>query len=225
MRRAAPGLILALAAGSLAWSPQANAASCSPPTEPDVAAMFARWNAALETVHPDRVARLYAPDALMLPLAAHGARKGAAEIRDYYVYFLQREPKVSVETRSIRRDCNIVTDAGVYELKAKTRAGKPETFKVRYSFTWQKQDQGWLIVHEHASIGPDKGTPDRSVVGAIDPLAPAETSSLAKPAVKPTVAGYVRRASKPTSAAARQKMTQPMAVVPTFRHELVTDER
>ncbi|MBV1696132.1 MAG: SgcJ/EcaC family oxidoreductase [Hyphomicrobiales bacterium] len=207
MRRAPPKLTLALAAGTLIWAPQASAA-CSPPTEADVAEMFGRWSAALETVHPDRVVRLYAPDALMLPLAAHGARKGAAEIRDYYVYFLQREPKVSVETRSIRADCSVVTDAGVYELKSKTRAGKPETFKVRYSFTWQKQDQNWLIVHEHASIGPDKGSPDRSAIGPIDPLAvPAPIAAAA--AIKPKVAGFVKRAAKPVQARAQQKAAAP----------------
>lgn len=211
MRRAPPGLMLALVAGLLITAPRASEASCAPPTEADVAEMFGRWSAALETVHPDRVLRLYAPDALMLPLAAHGARKGMAEIRDYYVYFLQREPKVSVETRSIRADCSVATDAGVYLLKARTRAGKAEAFKVRYSLTWQKQDQGWLIVQEHASIGPDKGTPDRSAIGPVDPLA-VPAPIVAAASIKPKVAGFVRRAPKPAQArATQQKASLPKA--------------
>ena len=122
----------------------------------------------------------------MLFRSSQTTRAGTAEIRDYYVYFLQREPRVSVETRTIRLSCGLASDAGIYVLYAKTRAGRDETFRVRYSFIYEERNGQWLIVHEHASLGPDLGSPDRVVLAPADPFA----SQGERPKA---VAGFVRR--------------------------------
>ena len=59
----------------------------------DVVALFEAWNAALATLDPDTVTAMYADDAVLLPTVSNQVRHNHAEIRDYFVNFLQKSPQ------------------------------------------------------------------------------------------------------------------------------------
>ena len=65
--------------------------------------MLAAFDAALETQHPDKVARLFAVDALLIGHNAPKPRSGYMDIRDYYVFFLTAKPVPKFVQRSARR--------------------------------------------------------------------------------------------------------------------------
>ncbi len=182
---------------------QSNAGTCTKPSDGEIAALFDRWSTSLATLHPDRVLKNYSATAMLLPLASHAVRRGDAEIRDYFVYFLQRQPRASVAERTVRADCNLASDTGVYALTMKSRQGPgTETLRVRYSFIYEKRGDDWRIVHEHASVSPEKGTPDRIALVNADPLATDAAGPKA-------VAGFVKRAS-----ARRRPSGEPARVSP-----------
>lgn len=147
---------------------------CASLSESDLIALHTRWAASLETRHPDRVLKNYAPDATLIGLDGGDMRSGQLDIRDHYVYFLQREPSAKAEDRSLRIGCNAASDSGVQTMSLRPKAKVPaETVKVRYSLMYELRGDAWMIVHHHLSIVPTK------------------------PAAAPAVAGFIKRAPVP----------------------------
>src|SRR5690349_6492992 len=79
----------------------ADAASCKPTDEKQVAALFDRWNDSLRTLDPDKVVANYAADGVLLPTVSNTPRTNPAEIRDYFVKFLKAEPQGKIDRRII----------------------------------------------------------------------------------------------------------------------------
>ncbi len=151
-----------------------SADSCATAALSEIHALFDRWNDSLATRHPDRVLRNYAADAIMIGLDINNLRDGFLEIRDHYVYFLQREPSAKPESRSIRLGCNTATDTGIQAMTLRPKAKAPfEVVKVRYSLSYEYRAGAWLIVHHHLSALPE---PPKPVPG-------------------PVVAGFIKRAA------------------------------
>ena len=61
--------------------------------EEQVIALFGDWNDALATGDPDVVTAMYAEDAVLLPTVSNQVRHNHAEIRDYFVAFLAKQPQ------------------------------------------------------------------------------------------------------------------------------------
>ncbi|KAI8475222.1 MAG: hypothetical protein J3K34DRAFT_517475 [Monoraphidium minutum] len=129
-----------------------------PPVDPEaaeVAALFDRWNAALQTGDPKAVAALYAPTAVLLPTVSNKVRTTPAEIEDYFSAFLQLKPYGTIEESSVRllaKDTAI--HSGVYTFDI-VRDGRPEEVQARFSFTYKKINGEWLIVDHHSSGMPE----------------------------------------------------------------------
>ena len=84
-------------------------------THDDVLGLFDTWNAALATLDPDQVTALYAENAVLLPTVSNQVRHNPAEIRDYFVGFLQKSPQGVIDESNV----NILsethaTNSGVY---------------------------------------------------------------------------------------------------------------
>ena len=55
--------------------------TCTPITQPEVAALFDRWNASLATHDADKVTANYAPDAVLLATVSNQPRTNSAETK------------------------------------------------------------------------------------------------------------------------------------------------
>ncbi|MER5835484.1 SgcJ/EcaC family oxidoreductase [Streptomyces sp. NPDC002130] len=128
-----------------------------PVTKAQVLGLFDRWNAALQTGDPNKVADLYAKDAVLLPTVSNQVRTDRAEIVDYFEHFLQNKP-VGTKVESVVNvlDRDTVIDTGVYEFALTDHeTGVKSTVKARYTYAYEKQPNGtWLIVNHHSSKMP-----------------------------------------------------------------------
>lgn len=144
--------LLILAAALLGVSAQARTASCASTDEAQVAALFDRWNASLATLDPDRVVANYATDGVLLPTVSNQPRGNHAEIRDYFVSFLQKKPQGKIDRRFVKVGCNLATDVGTYTFSFKDGS----KVSARYSFVYEFKDGRWLIAHHHSSAMPER---------------------------------------------------------------------
>ena len=121
-------------------------------SEAEIAALFDRWNASLATGNPDDVAANYAVDAILLPTVSNKVRHNHAEIRDYFVHFLEKKPRGVILERNIRFPANhVAIDSGTYAFD--TISGR---VPARYTFVYRKTGKEWLIVEHHSSAMPEK---------------------------------------------------------------------
>jgi uncharacterized protein (TIGR02246 family) len=164
---------------------------CAPLSAVDVHDLYDRWAASLTTLHPDKVLRTYAKDATFAGIGSNAVRTGFLEIRDHFVYFLQREPLAVSTSRTVRVGCNFAMDAGVQELQLRPKAKqKYETMASRYTLNYEFRDGVWLIVNHHMSTVSEE--------------APVAAAALAPALRTPVVAGFIKRlpdAKKPIAAA------------------------
>ena len=154
---------------------QDPALACNPPLKSEVAALFDRWNASLRTGDPKKVVANYAPYSVLLPTVSNRARFTAAEKEDYFRHFLERKPEGSIDDRVIEVDCNSATDAGLYTF----RFADGTSVRARYSFSYKRVGNDWLISSHHSSGMPEQ--PPKVVVQV------AEEKSVEKPAPKKAV--------------------------------------
>jgi uncharacterized protein (TIGR02246 family) len=159
--------VAALAAGTFALGAGAAGAdsrgtsgknSARMATEAQVLGLFDQWNAALRTGDPQKVADLYAKDAVLLPTVSDNVRTDRAEIVDYFEHFLKNKPAgTKVESVVNVLDRDTVIDTGVYEFALTDHeTGAKNTVKARYTYVYEKQPNGtWLIVNHHSSKMPE----------------------------------------------------------------------
>jgi uncharacterized protein (TIGR02246 family) len=130
-------------------------ATCQTLTKPQVAALFDRWNRALDTRKTDNVVATYAPDATLLPTVENGPLTGSAAIGKYFTYFLKQAPQATVVTRTIQAGCNIAYDIGLYTFMVDgDQPGARVPVKARYTFIYEPVHGKWMIVHHHSSALP-----------------------------------------------------------------------
>jgi uncharacterized protein (TIGR02246 family) len=130
--------------------------TCAQATPAEIAALFDRWNESLATHDPEKVVANYAPDAVLLPTVSNRPRTDPTAIKDYFIHFVDRNPRATIDTRTIRVGCNTAFDVGTYTfLLSGEKSGTTETVKARYSFVYEWRDGRWLIVHHHSSAMPE----------------------------------------------------------------------
>ena len=154
---------------------QDSALACNPPLKSEVAALFDRWNASLRTGDPKKVVANYAPYSVLLPTVSNRARFTAAEKEDYFHHFLERKPEGKIDDRVIEVDCNSATDSGLYTF----RFSDGTSVRARYSFSYKRVGNDWLISSHHSSGMPEQ--PPKVVVQAM------EEKAVEKPAPKKVV--------------------------------------
>ncbi|WBO68558.1 SgcJ/EcaC family oxidoreductase [Streptomyces camelliae] len=126
-------------------------------TKAQIASLFDRWNDALRTGDAEKVAGLYAKDAVLLPTVSNRIRTDHAGIVDYFEHFLQNKP-VGKKIESIVNvlDRNSAIDTGLYEFTlTDPKTGAKKFVKARYTYEYEKRDGVWLIVNHHSSMLPE----------------------------------------------------------------------
>ncbi|WP_217237064.1 SgcJ/EcaC family oxidoreductase [Streptomyces sp. AC555_RSS877] len=126
-------------------------------SEKQIASLFDTWNAALQTGDSEKVADLYAKDAVLLPTVSNQVRTDRAEIVDYFDHFLENKP-VGKKTETIVNvlDADSAIDTGVYEFTlTDPDTGKKRVVEARYTYAFEKIDGEWLIANHHSSAMPE----------------------------------------------------------------------
>jgi uncharacterized protein (TIGR02246 family) len=141
-------------------APAQETQTCTPVTKEQVAGLFDRWNASLQTKNPDEVVKNYAPDAVLLPTVSNKPRTSPQYIRDYFVQFLEKSPKGTINSRTVHIGYNDAYDAGTYTFTVKDSSGKAIHVPARYTFVYELRNGKWLIVHHHSSAMPETAPPN-----------------------------------------------------------------
>ncbi|MCX5679579.1 MAG: DUF4440 domain-containing protein [Candidatus Omnitrophica bacterium] len=113
---------------------------CKPTSEAEIAALFDRWNQALQIGDTRKVVALYAERSILLPTLSNKPRLTPAEKEEYFCHFLEKRPLAKIDLREIEIGCNMAVDSGLY---------------TRYSFTYRWDGSQWLIVSHHSSLMPE----------------------------------------------------------------------
>ena len=125
------------------------------PSNAEITSLFDRWNAAVETGDAEKVADLYAPDAVLLPTLSPQIRTTRDGIVDYFEHFLARHPS-GEEIRSVVKvlDAHSAIDTGLYRFTFHNADGTTDSVDARYTFVYEKRDGQWLIINHHSSLLP-----------------------------------------------------------------------
>ena len=131
----------------------AHTEACKASSEQEIAALFDRWNDALQTGDPQKVAANYATRSILLPTVSNKPRLTTAEKEDYFEHFLKNRPVGRIDSRMIELGCNTAVDAGLYTFTYRTTGAE---VRARYTFTYTWDGKQWLISSHHSSAMPEK---------------------------------------------------------------------
>ncbi|WP_210638795.1 MULTISPECIES: SgcJ/EcaC family oxidoreductase [unclassified Pseudomonas] len=122
----------------------------------EIAALFDRWNAALQTGSASAVTSLYAPDAILQPTVSNKVRNTPAQIEDYFQHFLAGKPVGQINYREIRHlGPDAAMDSGVYTFTLTNADGSKRDVQARYTFLYERLDGQWKIINHHSSAMPE----------------------------------------------------------------------
>lgn len=138
---------------SPAGAPQGASTACKSANEQEIAALFERWNQALQTGDPHQVVANYAERSILLPTVSNKPRLTAAEKEDYFQHFMEQRPAGRIDLRFIELGCNAAVDAGLYTF---TYAKTGDVVHARYTFTYRWDGSRWLITSHHSSAMPEQ---------------------------------------------------------------------
>jgi uncharacterized protein (TIGR02246 family) len=113
-----------------------------------------RWGQFFNEGNADGIASLYAPGATIWGTLGQSLTISADDIRRYFIEAARAGLKVKLADHvlsAVSDTC--VVDAGQYDF-ARTADGQATIFPARYSFVLVKQNDGWLIAHQHSSFLP-----------------------------------------------------------------------
>jgi uncharacterized protein (TIGR02246 family) len=137
---------------TMAFTPSAGASDG--PSKREITAQFTKWNAALASHDPAKVADLYAPNAVLLPTLSNIVRTDRAGLIDYFEEFLEKKPRSTLTQQIVTvLDDNTAINTGVYHFDL-TVDGHPSAVDARYTFVYEKRHGRWLITNHHSSAMP-----------------------------------------------------------------------
>jgi uncharacterized protein (TIGR02246 family) len=125
------------------------------PKEEEVAAATSTWARALGEDDPDKVLPLYSEDAVLWGTLSPTVRADRAALRDYFVTAFKVLPglKVAFGDQLIRVYNGTAVNTGYYTFSY-VKDGETKSLPARYSFTFVKRGDAWLIVDHHSSVMP-----------------------------------------------------------------------
>jgi uncharacterized protein (TIGR02246 family) len=117
----------------------------------EVAEATLAWGQALGEDDPDKVLPFYSPDAVLWGTLSPSVRADRTALRDYFVTAYKVLPglKVTFGDQLIRVYGGTAVNTGYYTFSYVTKS-----LPARYSFTYVKNGQRWLIVDHHSSAMP-----------------------------------------------------------------------
>ena len=136
---------------------------CSNATEPEIAALFTKWNDKLKTQDPDQIVPLYAEKSVLLPTLSNTPRLTPETKHDYFVEFMTKKPAGTILTRTIFVSCETAMDTGTYEFTlTDKKTGEKSKVPARYTYTYDisaEDKNDWKITSHHSSAMPEQPAP------------------------------------------------------------------
>lgn len=124
---------------------------CAKVDNAQIAGLFDKWNASLQTGDAKKVSENYLSDAVLLPTLSNKVRLTDAERVDYFEHFLEKKPVGKIDSRTIRLGCNKAIDTGTYTFSFADNS----VVSARYTFTYAWNGQEWKISSHHSSGMPE----------------------------------------------------------------------
>ena len=122
--------------------------------EDDVAAALQAWASAYDSRSPDRIAALYAADAVFWGTSSPVLRDTPALIADYFKNMAaQPQARVEITSSKVQLWGDMAAATGVYTF-TDVRNGTTVRRPARFTFVFQRQGGRWLIVDHHSSAMP-----------------------------------------------------------------------
>ena len=121
----------------------------------EVAAATLAWGQALGGDDPEKVLTLYSDDAVLWGTLSPTLRSNRAALQDYFVSAFKVLPglKVAFGDQLIRVYGNTAINTGYYTFSY-VKDSETKSLPARYSFTYVKNGERWLIVDHHSSAMP-----------------------------------------------------------------------
>ena len=121
----------------------------------DIAAATTKWAQTLGQNDPDTILLLYAADGVLWGTLSPTVRADRAALRDYFATAFKVLPglKVTFGEQLIRAYGNTGVNTGYYTFSF-NKDGETKTLPARYSFTFVRQGENWMIVDHHSSAMP-----------------------------------------------------------------------
>jgi uncharacterized protein (TIGR02246 family) len=121
----------------------------------DVEAAVAKWTEIFAHNNPDTISALYAKDGVLWGTLSPTVRSDPGTINAYFVAAFNALPKATVKfgDQLIRVYGDTAINNGYYTFSY-TKDGETKSIPARYSFTYKKEGNDWLIVDHHSSAMP-----------------------------------------------------------------------
>lgn len=128
-----------------------------------VLGLFDKWNGALASGDPEKVADLYADDGVLLPTVSNSVRSTRDGLLDYFTNFLKLEPQGVIDEYGIRQEAAdddgeacVISNSGIYTF---TFGADGRTVQARYTYVYKKVGDEWKILSHHSSQLPTQLAP------------------------------------------------------------------
>ncbi|HUF22425.1 MAG TPA: SgcJ/EcaC family oxidoreductase [Burkholderiales bacterium] len=121
----------------------------------EVLAATAAWIEAFNTRDPQRIAALYAPDAVFWGTVSPTIRTTPREILEYFESSAVRRPtlRMSLGEQHVRVYGNVAINSGYYTSRY-VEDGREILTPLRFTFAYRKSGGRWAIVNHHSSRMP-----------------------------------------------------------------------
>ena len=123
-----------------------------------VLAALDQWIEAITAADPEKVARLYAEEAVFWGTISPFLRTTPVGVRDYFEHFLQHENLNAFYYKpQVRVYGDTAINSGYYTFFLE-RDGRMASIPARYTFVYRRDGGGaWKIVEHHSSAVPQSG--------------------------------------------------------------------
>ena len=117
-----------------------------------VAAATNEWIATFNTRDAARISALYAPDAILWGTVSQTIRTTPGEILEYFEESSARRPnlRMILGEYHVRLYGDIAINSGYYSSRNPVE-GKDVVIPMRFTFTYRKEGDRWMIVNHHSS--------------------------------------------------------------------------
>lgn len=125
----------------------------------EVQAAFKKWQDALTSGKPENLVALYTADAVVFAAASRKPLLSTADRQSYFADLAKiKGLKLEAKENLTQVFGDVAINSGTINFTSKDLANKSVSMLSRYTFVYQKQPQGWLIVNQHSSLLPDAPT-------------------------------------------------------------------
>jgi len=129
--------------------------SCDPSLARSLQENFGKWNSALQTKDPKKVATLYSTSLSFLPTVSPKHIKSGDLTEDYFKEFVLKNPFGTITDDSVQvyEDGLAYLHTGMYTFELGQGADR-KPVAARFSYMWRKEGSDWKITHHHSSVVP-----------------------------------------------------------------------